>query len=220
MKKILTSSLLGLLAFTGTSQEPVRFKEIGLNATPFVRQFLNFSQSETEFSPYMLTYEQRFSKVGFRGGVGINSVNNYQAADVDNNIPEITSNALKADFRAGVVFYKDLSEKWGLKYGLDMIYAGAGEQTKTKTFDFFGTEVVNTVSDKSHEVGLSPFLFVQYRFNAHFSLGTEILGRATYLSEAQKEESSQFPEFATTNENTGTRFNISAPTSLFFIFRF
>lgn len=204
------------------SAQDSTFKELGLNATPFINQYLDFGSGNGEFSsPYMITYEQKFGKLGSRIGLGIISRNKNDKPTNDNlTEPEFHTNTLSLDARLGAVLYKNLSNRWDLKYGLDGTISLDNNKNWTVVKNVFGQEVTNTNSIMDWQSGLAPFVFVQFHVTKHFSLATELIGTATYGERVTKVQSSEFPEFDTRQESTSINFNIAPPTALYFIFRF
>ncbi len=212
---------LSLQALTSAAQDTTAFNEIGLNATPFINQYPDFGDDDDELlSPFVLTYEHRFGTFGGRIGIGLVSSTDLQQADDDNTEPSIkvTSNIMA--IRCGAVLYKDLSKRFSFKYGSDVFFIYGLDKSVTTIATLFGNEQKATVSTLSYEVGLSPFFFLQYHVTPQFSLGTELLGRMSYLETVQKEQDSQFPAFDDVQRTKGTRFSIEPPTALFFILRF
>ncbi len=222
MKQLLAIFLIMISSSVAMqAQDTLNFTEIGLNATPFVHQYLSFGNNDTPLSsPYILTGEKRCGRFGGRVGIGLISANDLEKADDDNTRPAIKTNELTLAIRAGIVAYKNLSRRFSLKYGSDLFFQYDMTRSVTSTTGLFGETQKVTISDYTYETGFSPFLFLQFHVTPQFSLGTEALGRLSVLSTVSKEENSQFPDFNDRQESIGTRFAISAPTSLFLILRF
>ncbi|MFN0032768.1 MAG: hypothetical protein ACKVOR_11465 [Flavobacteriales bacterium] len=221
MRIITTLICVCVLINNVRAQEDNSFHELGLNATPFINQYLDFGDDDDELiSPFTLTYERRFGIWGMRFGMGLLSSTDLQKADDDQTEPSIRFSNTTMAARAGAVRYIELSKKFSLKYGMDAFFIYDTEKSVTTVNTLFGNEQKTTISTLTWESGLSPFLFVQFHLTNNFSLGTELLGKASYISTVEKEEDSQFPDFNDRQETVGNRFTISAPTSLFFILRF
>ncbi len=222
MKFLATVITIFTLSTLSTVAQDSTFKEIGLNATPFVNQYLDFGSGNGEFSsPYMITYEQRFGKLGSRVGFGLVSDQSAQKpVNGKETDPEFRESSFQMDARLGVVLYKKLSRRWDLKYGVDAIVNINNSKNWTEVVNFFGDVVTNTNSTQEWNTGFSPFVFAQFHISDHFSLGTELIGVATYGETVTKVQSSEFPQFDTRQENTANHFSIRPPTALFFIFRF
>ncbi len=221
MKPLFSFILFVATSLSAIAQTAVSFNEIGLNATPFINQYLDFNKDSNDvLSPYMISYEHRFNKLGFRVGLGLFSSDDLHQPDDDNTEPSIRNTTTNFSIRTGAVFYKDITQKFSLKYGLDAFFKYNLDKSVTSTTDLFGAKQIVSISDLSYEVGLSPFVFIQFHLSPHCSLGTELLGRLSYLRETTKEDDSKFPDFSDEQTSKGTRFSIDPPTALFFIFRF
>ncbi len=221
MKHLSTFLLFVLLVNKSFAQDST-FVELGINATPFVNQYLDFGSGDGEFSsPYMITYERKFGKLGSRVGLGVIANNsNDKPINGKPTEPEFHRSAMQLDARLGAVLYKSLSNRWNLKYGMDAVVTVNNNKNWTVVRNVFGELVINTNSINEWQGGLAPFLFVQFHITKHFSIATELIGRATYGEIVTKVHSSEFPEFATRQESTTMNFNIAAPTALYLIFRF
>jgi hypothetical protein len=221
MKSFVAILLLVGIGTLSKAQDTARFVEIGLNATPFVRQYLNFgADSILDINPYVLTAEQKRGKYGIRVGLGLLSANDLELANEDNTEPAFKTNELTLALRAGLVAYKNLSKRFSLKYGTDLYFQYNLTRSETSTTGLFDDVQTVVISSFTYETGLSPFLFVQYHITPQFSIGTEALGKIGFVSSVSKVENSQFPDFNDRDESIGTRFGLSAPTALFLILRF
>jgi hypothetical protein len=197
------------------------FFEIGLNATAFVNQYLDFGSGNGEFSsPFILTLERRFGKAGIRMGLAADGARDKQEPENGQptspvfNIAELQLNA-----RAGVVLYQNLSPRWDLKYGCDIAFGYDNRKNWTEVTNFFGQIVKNTNTDLVWNLGLNPYLFAQFHLNEKFSLGTELIMNLSYTQSVEKIQSSEFPQFDVRQESNGMRYSINPPIALFFIFR-
>lgn len=220
MRKVLLlcSMLTALISAKGQDST---FWEIGLNATPFVRQYFGFGDSSDDIiSPYMITAERKFNTWGLRAGLGLQSTANLQEADDDNTTPEINTTDLSLDFRAGWVMYRPISKKFSLKYGADLYFNYQTNKSVTTVIGLFGDKQETTISSLGWESGVSPFVFLQWHITPQFSLGTEVLARFGYGQSVDKEQNSAFPEFDDITRTRLLNARIAAPTSLFFILRF
>lgn len=222
MKKVLFLLIFSAtFGFTSNAQESDTFFEIGLNATPFVSQYLDFNSDNNDvISPYMITAEQRLNRIGFRVGLGVIATNRLEQPDDDNTEPKVRFKSTVLAARGGMVLYKDISKRFSMKYGADLYFMRNSDIRKTTTIGFFGNEEVSTITSSLNEFGLSPFLFLQLHITPNFSLGTELLAKFSYSEGLQKEENTQFPDFDDLQKTKTGGFRIDAPTSLFFILRF
>jgi hypothetical protein len=192
---------------------------IGVNASPLLRQAFNMSDEPAAFNPYLFLAEYRLTSFGIRTGLGINNRFNRQLPDAIEGTPQIETTDNAMNFRLGYVRYRNLGEKWQVKYGLDMYYWNTTLDITTITNDFFGNQQTATALSTSHELGLSPFVYFQWNLNDRFSLGTEILGSIGYVNTLTREKNSQFPDFDDTDESEELKYNILPPTALYLMYR-
>lgn len=206
----------------GASAQDTTFHEIGLNATPFVNQYLNLGAgSNFVSSPYMVTYEHRFGCIGGRFGIGATATKSTDNPVNDKPTePALHNNTSTLNLRLGAVLYKDLSKRWSLKYGVDGVFSRGSSKSWTVVSDLFGQEIKSTTSNMNWRVGAAPFIFAQWHVTDHFSLGTEILATLTFGEDVDKVTNTAFPEFDTSQKSSSVNFSIDPPTALFFIFRF
>ncbi|MBX7050720.1 MAG: hypothetical protein K1X54_01650 [Flavobacteriales bacterium] len=223
MKKFVVRVFAALCMFpVGAIAQDTTFHEIGLNATPFVNQYLNLGAG-TNFvaSPYMLTYEYRFGCMGGRFGIGATATKNTTNPVNDKPTePALHSTSNTMNLRLGVVLYKDLSKRWSLKYGVDGVFSQSATKNWTVVSDLFGQEITSTTSNKNWRAGGAPFIFAQWHITDHFSLGTEVMAVVTVGNDVTKVTNTAFPEFDTSQKSSSVNFTIDPPTALFFIFRF
>jgi hypothetical protein len=216
--------LLGILVFdTAQSQQQADSArmELGLNATAFVNQYLDLGSGNGEFSsPYIFTFEHRPGKYGYRIGIGLDGDHNNNSPENDDpNVPDLHTASTILNTRAGLVCYKNLSRRWDLKYGCDIIYGFDRNKSWTEVVNLFGTKVTTTNSTVSWNAGIEPYLFAQFHLTNHFSVGTELLFVTDYKHTMIRSESTEFSQFNTHQESTSIRYHINPPLALFFIFR-
>lgn len=192
---------------------------IGINAAPLTRQFVSFSNEPLAANPYVLIAEYQREPFGMRFGLGFNNSFDHRLPDSNEGTPEVYTVLNAMNFRAGVVKYRPLSDKWQLKYGLDAYYWNTREEIRTLTTDFFGKEYSATAKTVSHEFGLSPFLFLQWNVSSRLSLATELLGTVGFSNNLIQESNEQFPEFDDTDESNTITYNLLPPTALYLIYR-
>lgn len=193
--------------------------QIGLNAAPLSRQFFSLSDEPLATNPYVLIAEYKAARCGFRAGIGLNNVWDKQQPDAVEGTPEIIRAQNAMNFRLGVVKYRPLAEKWQLSYGLDTYYWNTRENITTISTDFFGQQYTATAKTVSNELGISPFVFLQWNVSSRLSLATELLGTLGFANNLIQEENEQFPQFNDTDETVTIKYNILAPTALYLIYR-
>lgn len=199
----------------------IKFTELGFNATAFVNQYLDFGDDSGELtSPYILTFEKRLGRFGFRTGIGIDG--NRDKEEPENGLntsPTLNIAEIQLNLRAGWVNYINLSRRWDLKWGADLAFGYDDSRNWTEVTNFFGEHVKNTNTQLTWNFGINPFVFAQFHLADRFSLGTEVLLDLSYRESVVKTQSTEFPEFDVRQESSGIRYVIKPPVALFFIFR-
>ena len=153
MKRIILIglTLLGIVALKAQSQDYDR--QVGIDASKFLGQFLNFGGSGSSFSPYYLNYRKLGETTNTRMGFGAN-------LDLQFNGSRSLSSI---DFRIGKERFKDFGKKneWRAFYGWDF-----------KT----GIEALFNNGNNNRSIikfGLAPVLGLQFRINERITLSTE-----------------------------------------------
>lgn len=218
MKKILVFLLSTTSSIFSIAQKDSSFFEIGMNAATVLHSF-DDENNRFELSPYFLTLEKSFGKVGLRSGFGLLSDQSEQLASPSNGNTNFNIDTSSVDIRLGLVFYKNLNDKWSLKYGLDGIISNQSTSRNTVFTNTEGQESETISSLDYNGVGVAPFLFAQYHFSKNVSIGTEIGFRWLNKTITKKDVNSQFPEFNENLETTKASLSLLAPTALFLIIR-
>jgi hypothetical protein len=208
-------------AFGQSDSSRHKFTELGLNATAFVNQYLDFGDDINELtSPYILTYERRLGKYGFRAGIGIDGKRDIEEPENGlSTAPTLNITEVNLNLRSGWVNYISLSRRWDLKWGTDLTFGYNNNKNWTEVTNLFGDRVTSTNSDLTWDVGVNPFIFAQFHLSERFSLATELLLDISYRQSVTKTQSTEFPEFDVRQESSGIRYIINPPIALFFIFR-
>lgn len=218
MKKI----LLVLLSCSGAlfckAQKDSAFFEIGMNVASVIHSFGD-EDNRFELSPYFLTLEKSFGKVGLRSGFGMYNSQSEQLASPSNGNTNFNIDTASVDVRLGLVFYKNLNEKWSLKYGLDGVISNQSSSRNTSFTNTDGQESEIVSSRTFSGVGVAPFLMAQYHFSKNISIGTEIGFRWLNGTTVDESVNDQFPEFNENLETTQTTLSLLAPTALFLVVR-
>lgn len=219
MKRKLIVAIFALCGISGYTQTDSSFIEVGVNAVPVFRS-IQKENSDIEYSPYTLTLEKKFGKVGLRAGIGYSSDSFTELAGETNGNTEFTVDTASMDVRLGLVFYKDFKKSFSIKYGIDGIISNRSKEYNTLFIDEIGEEreVLNTTTSKG--VGASPFIFFQYHVTPNFSLGTELSLRLLSANMEEKQESTETPGFNSLTSYSQTTFSVVPPSALFLIVRF
>jgi hypothetical protein len=189
--------------------------QLAVNATFFLKQFLNFSNSSIEpISPYLLTYSVVKKGHGFRTGIGVDFIHSENTEDDSDDVRTVSGTAY--DMRVGYEYQLQLSRAWWLFTGIDVIARFNKDKVVSGTaFDNFTTET------KEHGFGAGPVLGIQVNFNKRIGLFTETALYFTNSKSVRKEESGIFQQVDDSKETTTiTQIRFTLPTSLFFVIRF
>ncbi|MDZ4821932.1 MAG: hypothetical protein SH856_00560 [Flavobacteriales bacterium] len=221
MKKFITCSFIYLASLNLLSQNDSTFCEIGLNATAFVNQYLDFDNNDNDIlSPYILIAEKKFGCIGLRGGLGLDTFTDKEFPDDDNGNTSLRVTETDLSARLGLVWYTDVSPRWSFRYGVDATFGYMSSKSKTVSVNLFGDEVTTLIKSDSNDAGGGPFFFAQFNLNKRVSLATEVTGYFTLVTEVSKEENSEFPQFNDEDKNQSYGFSILPPTALFITWRF
>ncbi len=188
--------------------------ELAVNATFFIKQFLNFSEDNSiEISPYAISYKRINSKLKvFRFGLGLTLLNSkFQ----DDALPSdrVTKN-ISLNTRVGFEKQFQLTKTWSTYIGVDL----TGSYGVSSTSFNNGFEEVTT-ERTSWNIGCGPVLGIQVHFNDRISLFTET---AFYYAYQETNDKSTFSVSTFQNDTdklTEQRIRFVLPTSLFFAVR-
>ena len=218
MKNILIIPLIliSVQGFCQDTQPKDRRNEhqLGINATYFFKQFLNFGNSgNLEISPYIVSYKV-FDRHhhGFRFGAGFNSTTITQNPD---SISAVKSTNASYNFRGGYEYQNALSEKWLCFFGVDGVFNYSTRKTTTNN----GFDNV-TSNELTYTYGGGPIFGIQFNISKHVTLFTET---GVYATTGEISDKSTFENNPVFNDETKT--NLSSisfvlPTSLFLNIRF
>jgi hypothetical protein len=188
--------------------------QIGVNATYFFKQFLNFGNNNTlAISPYIISYKVFDRKHhGFRFGAGLSMQSTKENPDSLNSVKNSVSTY---NFRAGYEFQKELGNKWICFFGVDGLF----NYSIDKTNSFNGFDNV-TNEDLLYTYGGGPIFGIQYNISKHITLFTET---GIYALTGQSVSKSTFesnPSFNDESKTSVTNVSFLLPTSLYLNVRF
>ncbi|OFX36850.1 MAG: hypothetical protein A2X08_14550 [Bacteroidetes bacterium GWA2_32_17] len=169
----LSIGILTVLAQDTTMKSKVYRNEFGIDATGFVKQFLNVNQSEFSnyYSPtYYLTYRRHFKCGNLRFAIGgaIESQDLAPAFTGDSN--KYHRNSYSIDTRLGWEFSNDLSKRWQVFYGLD--FRPSYSYSKNDA-PYWNGGYANGSESKSQIYAVAPLLGFRIKINNRLSLSTE-----------------------------------------------
>ena len=190
MKYIICVIVLLFPAVTVWSQEGEKKEkkvhhEIGLNASYFVKQFVDLGDNDLSISPYLLTYRMYFGTWALRFGIGAtyNKNNTERTRFTDKEAFENYS----IDMRIGMEKRLDFSTRWKGFIGIDGIGFGNKDRQELDS----GFDIV-TVSETESGWGIGPVLGVQFFINEKLSLSTEA---SYYAAFSTREKGTFFTSF-------------------------
>lgn len=212
---ILLMGLLVLAGFTLKAQnEDAANKnydtEIGLNVSNFVKSFLSLNTQTIQTSPYFIIAKHKSLRVhlGLKGNDGKNFFDDTNSRSDQRN--------LEFDLKVGFEKRQNVSSRWILHYGLDLI--GSYKYNRL---------ITNTTIDKLQSVteaayaGVSPFLGLQFKINERLKLLTEADWVIAYGRSTDKLQSDFFPgDLNRTNIANFSFTELNPPVDLYLIFSF
>jgi hypothetical protein len=219
MKKTLFIIGFVCASILSSAQKDSSFFEIGLNVFPVLRNY-NSAESDITLNPYALQLEKSFGKFGLRVGAGYRSIENTEEPSDFNGQNTFVQDTSTMDLRFGVALYKNFSEKWSIKYGIDAIIANRSSNSNTVFVNANNVRHETTNNTESSGFGVAPFIFAQYHFSKNFSIGTELSFRYLNNDISTVRENTEFPEFNAEINRTKTETELLFPTALFVIVRF
>lgn len=225
-KSVITLVLTLLLAHSNgqdtlksnLSQTPEKkhLNELGLDMTPFIKFYLNFSGNSSFFNQpnYMLTYRRYFKKSNFRSAIGGNysysetlSPNNGDSL----NIKYYNKQSLFV-LRIGYEFFQDLSKRWQVYYGADFTTSYSHQRNDAL---YWNGGYATGIESKASGFGLAPVLGVRFKMSKRINLITESSFLLQYSTSSSYRYylpvTGTFPPKAndpkTTNKTIATTFN-------------
>lgn len=146
--------------------------EFGLDATSFIRQFLNlnFSGSQVSYPVYYLTYRLHSKNSNIRAGIG-GEYNKKNAKPSSTSSPLREHDLTRSTYyRVGYERIKIISPKWNVFYGVDL--RPSISYIKNDNTNQISGYTVGQISD-SKTIGIAPLLGAKFQLNKRLSLSTE-----------------------------------------------
>jgi hypothetical protein len=148
--------------------------ELGLDVTPFLKFYLDFSYNGGyNYQPsYMLTYRRYFKKSSFRAAIGGNYIYSESPSPFNGDSLKIRNYNRSSAFvfRVGYEFFQELSRRWQVYYGADLATEYSHQRNDALISGggyFHGQE--NAVKG----IGIAPLLGIRFRLTPRMSLITE-----------------------------------------------
>lgn len=197
--------------------------EFGVDATEFIKQFLNFdSQSSNYYTTvYYLTYRRHCKYGNIRAGFG----GTYSDYDIITSSTDDTNkyhyNSYAVNTRLGWEFSDNLSKRWQVFYGADI--RASASYLKNDAPHWNGG-YANGVETKTSRYSIVPLLGFRFRFNNRISISTETGYAINWQKESYRRyfisTSSQFPPMQDIIKPDAKKINTTflPPISLFLTF--
>jgi hypothetical protein len=176
MKKIILITALTVIFLPAASQDNVTNEklyrhEFGLDATGFVRQFLNLNTNTEIYIPtYYLTYRRYLKSGNIRAGIGATYSYNDNIDPNNVNVKKLEYISYSLNARIGWEFIKELSERWQIFYGMDI----RPDYLYTKNDRMFQNNGIASGSEvKTQQFGVAPLLGFRFKLNDRLSILSE-----------------------------------------------
>jgi hypothetical protein len=205
------------------SVQPRRYwNELGIDATAFVKRFLNFGTDPFYLDfPYYVTYRRHFRFGNIRFAIG-GTFRDYDiSAPFDGDTNSYHANASEVNARIGWEFFTDLDRRWQAFYGVDFRPTFVHDKNDAP---YWNGGYANGREVKYRNLGIAALLGIRYRLTRRVSLSTETHVSLNFSKEDVRRYyipvTSQYPpqadEIVPTEKRTLTYF--MPPISLFFTF--
>jgi hypothetical protein len=155
------------------SPPKLRINEVGLDITPFIKFYANFSGNSGDvYRPvYYLTYRHYFKKLNIRAAAGGNYLSEETPSSYDINEGKMYLRDEKTlEFRIGVESFQTLGKRWQLFYGIDV---RSIQYQYYNEAAFFNAGYAHGQEYTIDGTGMAPLLGIRFRFNDRISLLTE-----------------------------------------------
>lgn len=181
MKKLAFISVFCMLGLASFAQDTAKTKqhlnEFGIDATGFLRQYLNignYTQYPEYYNPtYYLTYRRHFSCGNLRVAIGGDFYNdqipsaNYPNIDSANKYYDKGNSFYAA---IGWEFYNNLSKRWQVFYGIDLRTTLTFEKNELESED---GEYTSGYDSRTQIYGVAPLLGIRFQLTKRLSILTE-----------------------------------------------
>jgi len=233
MKKLLlmavmSAAMLPMFAQQDTTKaKPQHLNELGVDATEFLKQFLNLntgSNLQRYYVPiYYLTYRHHFGCGNLRIGVGADFQNSTIPAYVPGDINTYYAKSYSLNAFVGWEWYTKLSRRWEVFYGADF----RPSLTSNRNDNQYSSNYYTTGNESQSQIyGIAPFLGFKFKLSKRLSILTETSYAVNWEQDMNKTYYTALPG-ATLPAPTGTDqkttkmySNFTAPLSVFIDFTF
>lgn len=200
--------------------------ELSLNATFFIKQFINFSgNNNIAISPYALSYKLINAKNNaMRFSIGMD----YRSTvdPIEDTPDKVSSTSVNLDYRIGFEHRFDLGKKWMAFVGADITNSLSKNKTTTTSTIINPSPPFNEIeakilrNDQTVGIGMGPVVGIQINFTPRISLFTE--SSFLFTQNISKSEVRSTPAFVPESKDkfSSSSMQFILPTSLFFGFKF
>lgn len=154
--------------------EKKHLNELGLDMTPFIKLYLNFSNNGGyNYQPsYMLTYRRYFKNSNFRSAIGGNYLYSESPSPYNGDSLNIKYFNKQSSFvlRIGYEFFQNLSRRWQVYYGADLRTTYSHQRNDAP---YWNGGYANGIETTDNGFGLAPVLGVRFKMSKRVSLITE-----------------------------------------------
>jgi|GEM_PF-912397 len=205
--------------------------EFGFDATPFIKQFLNFSQTQFPqyYTPtYYLTYRRYFAKGNLRIAIGADIRDNQSLPYYGQDSTILHDKRFTLNARVGWEWLEKLGKKWQVFYGVDFLadYIYEKSDANNATANMGGYIYSMGTLSSTQIFGLGPVLGVRFNLTKRLSIMTETSYSINWEQDASKTyytslSGNQAPPIADQSVPTIKKLysTFTQPVSLFITFR-
>lgn len=227
MKKKVTTFALTLVLACSYGQDTLKsnltqtpekkhLNELGLDMTPFIKFYLNFSDNNSFYyqPKYMLTYRRYFKKGNLRSAIGGNYFYSETPSPFNGDSLKIKYYNKQSGFvvRIGYEFFQDLSKRWQVYYGADLTTSYSYQKIDATNWN---DGYANGQESTTAGFGLAPVLGIRFKMSKRICLITESSFLLQYSTNTSYRYylpmTGGYPPKAndpkTTNKTIGTAFN-------------
>lgn len=178
MKKFKIVLFFLIAGITVSAQDSLRTtkkrNEIGVDLTSFLKYYINFGQetnSVLKNSPFYVQYRFHLrSTNNFRAGIG-GGYNEIKTESTYTVGPANYKNKQQAlNFRLGFEHYENISPKFQVFYGLDVL---SGNSLQKNDAQYFNGGYANGYEIKTMSYSIAPVLGIRLKLNKRLSIFTE-----------------------------------------------
>ena len=180
-KSIQITIVLTIMFLSSYGQDTLRqgpkkkhLNELGLDMTPFIKFYLNFSGNGSfNYQPnYMLTYRHYFKKGNLRSAIGGNYYYSESSSPYNGDTLNLKFFKKQSSFelRVGYEFFQNLSRRWQVYYGADLRTSYFYQKDDAP---YWNGGYANGIENISKGLGLAPVLGIRFKMSRRVSLITE-----------------------------------------------